>query len=649
MKKNNKKGFTIVELVIVIAVIAILAAVLIPTFSSVIKKAKVNNDIQLVRNLNTALATDTEEHKTMQDALDAAAEFGYDVAKINASATDNEILWDSVNDVFCYLNTEKNALEYIPSSVADDDKLSVGSYLLWKISDTVDPTYSTYYTGKATTFAGENAITKGFDAGTTKGITAIEYENNTDQNVVIRTNSFDTTLKVKTDYNVTHYGNLGTLIVEKVAPTSYYEYGDVRIATLKQGHLVVESGASISVISVTTSTGTSVKVDGEVTTLAAPQNLEVSGANKPEVTTVSGDIEKAIAIVRNNAVTEFPGNKITEDTILLKDYTSTSSIEVEGEVTITGNLTKFSLTIVGSGNVTLKNIYTTYISVDKEYSGTLTMDGGILDNGGRGTNDENAAIYLAAEKCKAVFKNMTIAASLTKGIKVSRAASISINNCTFDASKLSIAQAGDNSALQSLSLIDIQGIDGTTVSITNSTFKGAPQGATAVPTTVNKNGHLADSDTGAAIKLKIEGGAHWGSVTINNNTFINNYRDIVVGTAAYADLFNENKGRCPENLCDTNKINDWTISGNTTTLTEAVIKSRGVATLSHGSENIGGIHWDKYTTDVANCGELKGGVGIWVISNCYEKDKATWYYVKDGSKYSVAVATDGTITLVQQR
>ena len=39
MKKLNKKGFTIVELVIVIAVIAILAAVLIPTFGNVIKKA----------------------------------------------------------------------------------------------------------------------------------------------------------------------------------------------------------------------------------------------------------------------------------------------------------------------------------------------------------------------------------------------------------------------------------------------------------------------------------------------------------------------------------------------------------------------------------------------------------------------------------
>ena len=40
MKRNNKKGFTIVELVIVIAVIAILAGVLIPTFSGIVKKAQ---------------------------------------------------------------------------------------------------------------------------------------------------------------------------------------------------------------------------------------------------------------------------------------------------------------------------------------------------------------------------------------------------------------------------------------------------------------------------------------------------------------------------------------------------------------------------------------------------------------------------------
>ena len=46
MKRMNKKGFTIVELVIVIAVIAILAAVLIPTFSGVITKAQESAAIQ---------------------------------------------------------------------------------------------------------------------------------------------------------------------------------------------------------------------------------------------------------------------------------------------------------------------------------------------------------------------------------------------------------------------------------------------------------------------------------------------------------------------------------------------------------------------------------------------------------------------------
>lgn len=44
--KNNKKGFTIVELVIVIAVIAILAAVLIPTFSSITNSARESAALQ---------------------------------------------------------------------------------------------------------------------------------------------------------------------------------------------------------------------------------------------------------------------------------------------------------------------------------------------------------------------------------------------------------------------------------------------------------------------------------------------------------------------------------------------------------------------------------------------------------------------------
>ena len=50
---KSKKGFTVVELVIVIAVIAILAAVLIPTFSGIVEKANESAELQEVKNAYT--------------------------------------------------------------------------------------------------------------------------------------------------------------------------------------------------------------------------------------------------------------------------------------------------------------------------------------------------------------------------------------------------------------------------------------------------------------------------------------------------------------------------------------------------------------------------------------------------------------------
>ena len=55
MRNLKKKGFTIVELVIVIAVIAVLAAVLIPTFINLTKKANISADEQAVAQMNKIL------------------------------------------------------------------------------------------------------------------------------------------------------------------------------------------------------------------------------------------------------------------------------------------------------------------------------------------------------------------------------------------------------------------------------------------------------------------------------------------------------------------------------------------------------------------------------------------------------------------
>ena len=76
MKNLKKKGFTIVELVIVIAVIAVLAAVLIPTFVNLTKKANQSADIQATRQMNTALAI-AGELDDIDAVIDALADAGY--------------------------------------------------------------------------------------------------------------------------------------------------------------------------------------------------------------------------------------------------------------------------------------------------------------------------------------------------------------------------------------------------------------------------------------------------------------------------------------------------------------------------------------------------------------------------------------------
>jgi len=184
--KSNKKAFTIVELVIVIAVIAILAAVLIPTFSNLIKRSKVSADQQLIRNLNSALKADLKDHKTMTDALAAAAEFGYDVSKINKSATDNEILWDSKNDAFCYFESDKNEITYIPETTLTVPKDQVKPVDYWIIAKTPSEKYSTYLYNTELTII-QNLKT-GLDVGN-ETISSITYVGKgSAQSVVIRTN-----------------------------------------------------------------------------------------------------------------------------------------------------------------------------------------------------------------------------------------------------------------------------------------------------------------------------------------------------------------------------------------------------------------------------------------------------------------------------
>ncbi len=67
--KKMKKGFTIVELVIVIAVIAILAGVLIPTFAGVTEKAKESKALTAATNAVTEYLAADNDHITNRKEL----------------------------------------------------------------------------------------------------------------------------------------------------------------------------------------------------------------------------------------------------------------------------------------------------------------------------------------------------------------------------------------------------------------------------------------------------------------------------------------------------------------------------------------------------------------------------------------------------
>lgn len=106
-RKNRKKAFTLVELVVVIAVIAILAAVLIPTFSSVIKNANNSVDQQLVVQLNLISST----HHTLGNGKDEF-EFADNIRKmLDEEGVNKDSLLTKNKDVIIVYNTQTKQFE----------------------------------------------------------------------------------------------------------------------------------------------------------------------------------------------------------------------------------------------------------------------------------------------------------------------------------------------------------------------------------------------------------------------------------------------------------------------------------------------------------------------------------------------------------
>lgn len=160
-KLNNKKAFTVVELVIVIAIIAILAAVLIPTFAGLINKANESSDIQAVREMNMFLsvADITDGVDSIIDVYDIFEESGFEVENYKPLYKGRTFYYDVQYNKILYVANETDRVVF-PQENKDETKGDHDWFTLSMEIETVAITPDTSVAGNETytvTKAGEYA------------------------------------------------------------------------------------------------------------------------------------------------------------------------------------------------------------------------------------------------------------------------------------------------------------------------------------------------------------------------------------------------------------------------------------------------------------------------------------------------------------
>lgn len=272
MKK--KRGFTIVELVIVIAVIGVLAGILVPTIISLTSSAKFSKDLATVSNINKIYTVDKldkniKKYDTMHDALNEISDNNFKISTLQHPSTkDMTIGWDSVNDMFVLINTKEGTIKENKKSTPIANKSDY--FIICDVIPT-DPEFSIYLTNKND--IGEITHLKvGFDSGDNYSVTRVIYDRRSEEtgletrSVIYRTNpgtDFECYGYVDSSSGegdiIYHYGESCDSIID-CADGSFYEKGASNHVEVKKGHFVLTNNSFVSYINASATNG-NVSVD----------------------------------------------------------------------------------------------------------------------------------------------------------------------------------------------------------------------------------------------------------------------------------------------------------------------------------------------------------------------------------------------------
>ena len=370
MLKLRKKGFTIAELVIVIAVIAILAAILIPTFVNLNKKANMSADQQAVRQMNVVLAGN--KYEKIEDAVNALSKAGYNALdSLTPVSTGHSFWWVSEYNSIALLNEKGEVIFASNDNVKKDFK--------------------------ALKEAGKAFNLK-------RGLPQIEVENVDDarnalekgQSVTLKKDMHLSTKNIRINESEDVVLDLGgkTITVDKTGDRSLYAIDNYGTLTIKNGTIkargvenfgtmIIEEGAVIESLdknggaaiwnqqgTLTINGGTFKALDGTTVMVGSTPLINVGGKVTINKGTFEGN-EYNYAIINKTA------DEIENGTITVNDCTINA---------------KRGVFVNGTGTITINNGNFTYDGQNSGW-GIACSGGKVILNGGTFTNNSGRDLY----------------------------------------------------------------------------------------------------------------------------------------------------------------------------------------------------------------------------------------------------------------